>query len=223
MVNNYISICFKTVCSYLLLELSGYLKGSYVVGTKRLFFSGINCSGPLINRFSGIGALLLYTIRHLLVFSAGNPFFNPLVYHIPTFIASAYWYSTNKAVRLLLPAACMAAFILHPVGYQAFFYSGFWLIPMIIHLLPVRNPFLEALGTTFIAHAIGSVLVLYMNPLPAAMWLSLMPVVVIERLLFATGMTCIYYAAITIKRLIEQYESPIYPIQGYTFIKRLKA
>ena len=101
---------------------------------------------------------------------------------------------------------CMAMFLLHPVGYQAFFYSWFWFIPMIIHMLPFRNPFLEALGATFIAHAIGSVLVLYMKTMTAAAWLALIPVVVIERLLFASGMTVIYYGATAVKGILGRYE-----------------
>jgi hypothetical protein len=204
MLNNYVSKVFHTLFSYLLFELSSCIKFSYILGSKRLFFSAINCTGPLAGHFNGLGAFLLYLIRQrvfanpealTVAYTASKGLFNPLVYHIPTFIASAYWFSENKIVRLGLPALCMMLFVLHPIGYEAFLYSGFWFIPMIVHLLPYRTPFLEALGTTFLAHGIGSVLTLYIAPMPAGLWLGLIPVVIVERLLFASGMTLVYYAA----------------------------
>lgn len=204
MLNKHISKVVHTFFSYLLLELSSCIKFSYIVGSKQLFFSGINCTGPLAGHFKSLGALILVIVRKRLfcksqvlnlAYTSGNGLFNPLVYHIPTFIASAYWFSSSKFIRLILPLLCMMLFLLHPIGYEAFVYSWFWFIPVIVHLLPYRTPFLEALGTTFLAHALGSVLRLYYMPMPAEYWIGLIPVVIIERLLFASGMTLVYYSA----------------------------
>jgi hypothetical protein len=204
MLNNYFSKIIHTLFSYVLLELSSCIKFSYIFGSKQLFFSGINCTGPLLGHYKGLGAFILLVLRKRLfstqkvlnlAYTSGGGLFNPLIYHIPTFIASAYWFSSNKFIRLVLPVICMVIFILHPIGYEAFVYSWFWFIPLVVHFLPYRTPFLEALGTTFLAHAIGTVLTLYVRPMPAEYWIALIPVVVVERLLFASGMTLIYYGA----------------------------
>jgi hypothetical protein len=50
------------------------------------------------------------------------------------------------------------------------------------------------LGSTFIAHAVGSTIWIYTVPMTAQMWLGLMPLVAIERLCFATGMVVSYHA-----------------------------
>lgn len=200
MVKNYISKIMQTLLSYLLLEVSSTTRLSYTLGSHRMFFSGINCTGPLIG-FRQLGAFVLLLARRYffsskvatVAYTAGFGLFNPLLYHIPTLVASAYWFSSNKIIRLLVPIACMALFISHPIGSNVFFYSLYWLIPVIIHFLP-RHIFLEALGTTFMAHAVGSVLWIYLVPMPAEYWIGLMPIVIVERLLFASGIILTSYA-----------------------------
>lgn len=201
---NYISKLVKTLLSYLLLELSSYIKFSHIVGSHRLFFSAINCSGPLIGSYNGLGSFILLLLRKSLfkpkkilniAYTAGNGFFNPLVYHIPTIIASGYWFSTNRFIRFFLPLLCVILFIIHPIGCQAFYYSWFWFIPMAVHLFSFQVVFLEALGTTFLAHAIGSILTLYWSPMAAEYWMGLLPIVIVERLLMALGITVFYYVA----------------------------
>ena len=197
-----------TIFSYILLELSSYLNVSSIVGSRRLFFSAINCTGPLIGRFNGLGAFILVLLRRCFFSTNTVSFvlFNPLLYHIPTLIASTYWYSSSRFVRLGLPIILMGLFIMHPIGHQAFVYSLFWLIPMFIHLLRYQTPFTEALGTTFLAHGVGSVLQLYWAPMSTEYWIALLPLVVIERLLFASGMTLVYYGADWCIKMFSIYE-----------------
>lgn len=207
MVKKHLSKIIHTVLSYLLLELSSAFKFNHLVGSQRLFFSAINCTGPLVG-FRGIGAFALLLLRRYffstpkvlnLAYTAGVGFFNPLLYHIPTLIASGYWFSSNRIIRLFVPILCMALFIGHPIGSQVFFYSLYWLIPVAIHFLPKQIVFFEALGTTFVAHAIGSVLWLYIVPMPQEYWIGLVPIVIVERLLFASGMVLVYYLVQGIK------------------------
>jgi len=58
----------------------------------------------------------------------------------------------------------------HPVGAQAWFYSMYWLLPVLLFLLPARTQFTEALGATFVQHAVGSVIWLYVVPTTAVIW-----------------------------------------------------
>lgn len=218
MVRNYLSTLVKTVASYFLLELSSCIKFSFILGSKRLFFSGVNIAGPLLGHYNGLSSFLLMVLRRKFLLNSAlsnlGSFFvkgllNPLVYYIPTIIASGYWFSSNMFVRLAIPLICMALFIVHPIGNEAFLYSLYWFIPMIIHFLPVQRVFTEALGTTFLAHAIGSVLMLYSMPMAAEYWLRLIPLVVIERLLFASGMTIVLYGAQWCAQLWSSYKHTI--------------
>lgn len=222
MVRNTVVTLFKTLASYFLLELSTGIKFSFIVGSRRLFFSAINITGPLVGHYTGLGSFLFMVVRkklttfHSLVSLFEGGLFNPLVYYIPTLIASGYWFGTSRFIRVGLPLLCMILFIIHPIGHQAFFYSLFWLIPMAIHSLPRQNPFTEAVGTTFLAHGVGSVLMLYSAPLPVEYWLGLMPVVVVERLLFASGMTLVFYGAQGIARLWQNHKNHLMGIVGVT-------
>ncbi len=205
---------FKAASYAGILKLSGLVKISFLVGSEMVFFSGVNCVLPLSGAFGGVmGAGLLFVMRqllHLVFFKTVSLSF--LAMCIPGFCASLYWsassYNVNPsihpirgtqgerifdiAIRLLLPLACMGLFIIHPVGAQAFIYSFYWLIPVVLYFGPYQSLFLTALGSTFIAHAVGSVIWCYTVPMTAGMWLGLMPIVLLERTLFALGMVVAY-------------------------------
>jgi hypothetical protein len=87
----------------------------------------------------------------------------------------------------------MILFIMHPVAGDAFAYSFYWLIPIVIYALSYKSTFCRALSATFLAHAVGSIIWLYTVPMTSAQWLSLIPVVAVERLVMACGMTVLYY------------------------------
>ncbi len=116
-----------------------------------------------------------------------------LVYHLPGFFASASWAYPNFFMKVGLPLLCMILFILHPFGFYAAPYVLYWLIPMAIYFSGKKTIFLQALSATFIAHAVGSVIWLYAKSLPTTVWLGLIPVVIFERLLYASIMTVMYY------------------------------
>lgn len=205
---------FKAASYAGIFKLAGLVKISFVVGSQIACFSGVNCVLPLAGAFGGImGAGLLFVMRqllHLVFFKTVSLSF--LAMCIPGFCASLYWsvssYNVNPsihpirgtqgerifdiAIRLLLPLACMGLFMIHPVGAQAFIYSCYWLIPVILYFIPRQSLFLTALGSTFVAHAVGSVIWCYTMPMTPAMWMGLMPIVLLERTLFALGMVIAY-------------------------------
>jgi hypothetical protein len=231
MIRNVLVKALKTLASYIVLELSSFIKFSYIVGSQRLFFSGINIAGPLIGRYSGLGSFFLQLLKKslrsnssflTLAYNFGQSFFNPLLYHIPTIVASGYWFSSNRLIRIGIPSLCMILFIAHPVGREAFFYSLFWLIPLAIHCLPSQRALTEALGTTFTAHAVGSVLHLYIYQMPALYWWGLMPIVVIERSVFALGMTVVFYGARYMQYLWSSYKDKVQDvIAGQVLTERI--
>lgn len=167
--------------------------------------------GPVL----GIGAILLAKLASIAVLHTPLDLVTILRFLPP--VAAAYFFATYKgkdetgsthernaprilrgwtasrAIQVVVPLACMALFIVHPVGAQAWFFSLYWLIPPIIVLALPENLFLRSLGTTFTQHAIGGVIWLYfVNAMTPAAWIMLIPVVAVERLVFAGGMSACF-------------------------------
>ena len=185
-----------------IIKFSTFLKISYLVGSQAIFLSASSFVTPLSGAFGGIfGASIIFFIRiftHLLLFKTISLSFLSLC--IPGFCASLYWATKNSIIRLFLPIICILLFIAHPVGHHVALYAAYWLIPVIIYFMSHQSLFLTALGSTFTAHAVGSIIWLYTTPMTPTMIMSLIPIVACERLLFATGMVVFY-------KLISRYKN----------------
>jgi len=107
----------------------------------------------------------------------------------------AAWYFVNykkNYAMLAIPAIAMAMFFLHPIGSQVWYYALYWLIPIAAFFLR-ENLWLRSLGASFTAHAVGSIAFLYTFTTSPELWLMLIPIVAIERFVFATGIASSYY------------------------------
>jgi hypothetical protein len=172
--------------------ISKLIKFSYVVGSLQCYFSAVSITGPLAMVFGGpLGEALFLILNYLfstksvmLLASSG----------VPNIFAGLYWTTKSEKLRIILPILCMVLFWANPIGTAAWPYAMFWLIPAIIGMMKTKNIFLTALGSTFMAHAVGSVIWLYVMPMSAGQWLALMPIVPIERVCFASAMVCVYSA-----------------------------
>lgn len=142
-------------------------------------FSGVNTSSPLT---------LIATLRFL-----------PLVVGVWFFALRSTSRSQGKLFTgqisdmiLLIPLLSIIAFNLHPVGRSVWFYSLFWVIPFLVW--PFRERFLvaRALGSTMSAHAVGGAVWIWAFNLPANVWITLIPVVVLERSIFTLGISASY-------------------------------
>jgi hypothetical protein len=151
--------------------------------------------GPIAGAFIGIGGVAAIGIAKLLnAFITGSPLtLMDLAKLTPMMFAAYYfWKSSSRGASdrlgIIVPAAAMLAFWLHPVGQQAWAYALYWAIPIIAKFLPERL-MLRSLGATLSAHAVGSVLFLYTIETAPALWFALIPVVAVERGLFALGIS----------------------------------
>jgi hypothetical protein len=189
-----------------LLEFSKQIKTSFIVGSMGAFFSldqcilpvgGLYCSGT-----STMLSLLGRYIVHLIMLGTMSPLY--IVYHLPTFFGTVYFQShrtgTPKKWQFLIKVSlalaiisCIIGFVAHPVGRQVFYYAGFWLLPLGTLMLSSEYRFLHALGSTFTVHAFGTLLWIYTHTTVPAFWIALIPLVIIERLVFASGMTAVIY------------------------------
>jgi hypothetical protein len=196
-----LSVTFSTLC----IELSRLVKVSFMQGSSALFFSCVNIAAPMVGVLGGLNvAIYSFSLQVILKFLLLGAGIIPLIgYHIPHIFASAYWNSNYKLAKILIPLACMVLFILHPCGYQAWAYAMLWLIPMVLAFVN-NNIFLKALGSTFVAHAIGSVIWIYSVPMTSMQWIGLIPNVIAERVLFASAMVIVYYSFYFTKSYLTQ-------------------
>lgn len=195
MLNNIIKR-FTVISCALAAELTRLAKFSFIIGSKGAFFSPAQSFSPLVGFFGGVtSSIAIFSARIIItgLFSGLSAYITSL-YHIPTFCGALYLSTNSKIVRIGIPLVCMALFIAHPIGSQAYLYSCYWLIPIGIALLNRRSVFMQALGSTFTTHAVGSVIWLYTHSLSSSSWNMLIGIVWAERLLLAAAMTALYYA-----------------------------
>ena len=187
-----------------------FFKFSFALGSYKFFFSGINFLAPLI-AVPVLGNLLgLFLVLKYLVFS------KIITLGLPTFVASFYFYVSSKKKNLffdlskfilsvILPLVCIAIFICHPEAGKAYLYSFYWFIPVICYFLEkfksYNTIFTKSLTATFLAHAVGSIIWLYTINMDSKQWLGLIPMVAIERIVFASSMSLIF---VLVKRVITQ-------------------
>lgn len=166
-----------------------------LVGSK-VKFTLFDFFGPIASGFlgGGLGVLsvalmqLVNWLVHGLKTDVGT-----IIRFFPMLLATWYFARRSKFI-LIVPIIAIIAFIAHPIGRQVWYFSLFWTIPLLAHFLRDRWLFLRALGTTFTAHAVGGALWIWNFNLRAEVWQGLIPIVIIERLLFAGGITVTYLA-----------------------------
>lgn len=117
----------------------------------------------------------------------------------PTLFAVAY-FAKKRTFNVIVPILCIIAFNLNPIGRSAWQYSMFWLIPIATHFFR-KNLFARSLGATFTAHAVGGALWVWAFGLTKTIWLALIPQVIIERALMATGIAISYVVLTNVLRV----------------------
>ena len=174
------------------------IMGSNVSFTLFDFFAPI--AGGFLGPVFGIASVFAVEVINL--FIKHTPITTGSIIRLfPTLFAVLYFAlaskknsSTSLTTKwfLMVPVLCILAFIAHPIGRQVPYYAlMFWLIPVIAYFKR-DNLFIKSLGATFTAHAVGGAAWIWAFNLPAVVWKGLIPVVIAERLLFATGIAASY-------------------------------
>ncbi|OGF20392.1 hypothetical protein A2Y83_02750 [Candidatus Falkowbacteria bacterium RBG_13_39_14] len=161
-----------------------------VVGSKAKFtfydaFAPV--AGSFIGSIPGAIAVFLLQFLNFLFRGARVQDAGTIIRFFPMLFALLYFGNIKKEkLLILIPICAMIGFIAHPIGRTVWYFSLFWIIPILA--LYFRDIlFVRALGAAFTAHAVGSALWIWFFPLPAQIWNSLIPVVIAERLLIAFG------------------------------------
>jgi len=168
---------------------------SNIIGSQ-IKFNLFDFYGPIAGAFIGsIWGLALVMVMQIAnwAFHGFNTETATLIRFLPMIFAVIYFAKKTPFI-LLIPGAAMIAFWIHPEGRTAWYYAFYWIIPFVMYFFRDRYLFARALGSTFTAHSLGSVLFLYAFNLKASVWMGLIPVVWMERGLMAIGITITYIA-----------------------------
>lgn len=211
--------------------IANQINFSAVVGTKNQFFTLFQFLGPIAGAFLGpifgpIAILLSELADHLIqakVFSLIN------LYRLTPMLFAAFYFGTIKSknkwitrANMFVPLAAIIAFIAHPVGRQVWFFSLYWLIPIIVRLKWFKNIlYLRSLGATFTAHSVGGAAWIWTVPMTAGQWITLIPIVAYERFLFAAGIAVSYVVLNTaLDKLDQKWKLPVLKIEKEYIISR---
>ena len=213
-------IIFALLSSFLFLYFTK-LKFGPILGTQMKFSLSVFFGPTLAKIFGATYGTSTIILTHIFGLIAG--IFWPtsrFVYKIkalkdyftflPIIFAGIYFsriFKGNKKM-IIIPLICIFLFVINPIGRTVWFYSGFWLIPIIISLFKdkldkifkfsVFKVYGYSLAAAFIDHAIGSVIYLYLLKISANFWVEAIPMTMIERLMIAAGIELCYFAELVI-------------------------
>lgn len=187
-------ISIFTVLSLVFLQIPvNKLAGSKVSFTLFDMFAPI--SAAFLGSVWGLVSVLAVQIVNIVVHGT-NVDKGVIIRLFPTLFGVLYFarsFNKKSDSRLLVvPIFAIVAFNLHPIGRSVWYYSLFWLIPIVAWRLREKSLIFKALGATFFAHSVGGAIWIWAFNLPASVWNSLIPVVVMERAIFALGISANY-------------------------------
>ncbi|OGD86130.1 hypothetical protein A2164_03930 [Candidatus Curtissbacteria bacterium RBG_13_35_7] len=213
---NILFILLFIIIGFITLKISiNQIAGSGVSFTLFDLFAPI--SGAFLGSPIGVTAVLIIKLINLLFGGITNIDKASIVRLFP--ILFAVWYFAFKPKKqntyqsrliLAIPIFSMLMFNLHPIGRTVWFYSMFWFIPLLVWPLREKSLIAKSLGATFTAHGVGATIWIWLFNLPAAVWISLVPITAMERGIFALGISASYIlvnnilAFLTSKKLIPQ-------------------
>lgn len=179
---------------------------SKIIGSEQNF-TLFEFIGPLGGMFLGpfFGAFSAFIVRGANVIIAHQTLdLLTAIRFLPMMLAAVYFGVRGKKMALIFPL-CIILFLAHPIGQKAWLYPLIWIIPLMATLAKKRL-ILNSLGATFTAHAVGSTIFLYAFGLTPQVWLSLIPLVFIERGLFALGIWASYLVVNTVLDKLTEIE-----------------
>jgi len=210
-----------TIFSSLLFLYFTKIKFGPILGTNMKFSLSV-FFGPTLAKIFGVtygtSTIILTHVLGLLagIFWPGSRFIYKIkavkdyFTFLPIIFAGIYFAKVFKGNKklIIIPLLCILLFLINPIGRTVWFYSGFWLIPIIISSFkdkldklfkfPIFKIYGYSLGAAFVDHAIGSVIYLYLLKIPANFWIEAIPMTIIERLMIAAGIELFYLAELVI-------------------------
>lgn len=160
-------------------------------------------SGAFIGSLPGVVAVFLMQFINFLIHGAVIEDAGTIIRFLPMLFAVLY-FARKEKFNLIIPALAIAAFVIHPIGRTVWYFALFWTIPIVAHFFRDRFLLARALGATFTAHAVGGALWIWFFAMPAPVWISLIPVVALERSFFALGICASFVLVNNLLALLEK-------------------
>lgn len=160
-------------------------------------------AGAFIGTLPGVVAVFFMQFVNFLFHGAVIEDAGTIIRFLPMLFAVLYFAQKSK-FNLIIPTLAIVAFIAHPIGRSVWYFSLFWIIPIIAYFLRDKFLLARALGATFTAHAVGGALWIWFFTLPAPVWISLIPVVILERSLFAIGICVSFFLVNNLLAFLEK-------------------
>ncbi|MBI5553917.1 MAG: hypothetical protein HY917_04215 [Candidatus Diapherotrites archaeon] len=184
---------------------------SALVGAPNQFFTLFQFLGPIAGGFLGpvLGAVSVLGSQLLSAFLLGKSWDFISVLRLTPMLFAAYYFGRHglksfEKLSVAVPLVAMAAFMLHPVGGKVWFFSLYWLIPVIAGFF--RNSlFWRSLGATFMAHAVGGAIWVWTVPMTPEQWVALIPIVAFERAVFTLGIMGSFVAMTTVLARLDAW------------------
>ncbi|MEX2052096.1 MAG: hypothetical protein WD991_00170 [Candidatus Paceibacterota bacterium] len=160
-------------------------------------------AGAFIGTFPGVVAVFFMQFANFLFHGAEILDAGTIIRFFPMLFAALYFAKKGK-FNVILPVIAIITFVAHPIGREVWYYTLFWTIPIAAYFFRDKFILARALGATFTAHAVGGALWIWFFALPAQVWISLIPVVALERALFALGICVSFVLVNNLLALLEK-------------------
>ncbi|MEK7619205.1 MAG: hypothetical protein AAB416_03135 [Patescibacteria group bacterium] len=162
-------------------------------------------AGAFFGGIPGAFSVGIMQLAHMLIHGTLND--TASLIRLFPMMAAAVYFAKKNSLGIIVPLLAILVFTMHPIGRSVWYFSLFWTIPIICFFLRDRWLFARALGATFTAHAVGGALWIHAFSLPATVWISLIPVVIIERTVFAVGISLTYCVVMNCAALFTRTKS----------------
>ncbi len=103
--------------------------------------------------------------------------------------AGAFAFSRCDKLALALPIFSILIFLLNPVGRSVWYFTLLWMIPIAVFVFRKKSIFANSLFATFSSHAVGGALWIWAFNTTPVYWNMLIPIVILERTIFALGIS----------------------------------
>lgn len=200
MKNKIIFLIAFAVLGFIALQIPvNALAGAKVKFTLFDLFAPI--SGAFLGTPLGIVSVLATQIINLLVH--GTVFDKGVIIRLFPTLFAVWVFARRDRLSLIIPILAIISFNLNPVGRSVWFYSLFWLVPVLVWRFREKSLVARSMGATFTAHAVGGAIWIWAFNLPASVWVGLIPVVILERSIFTFGIAASYILMTNIFGFLE--------------------
>lgn len=193
MKNKLIYILIFAVLGFLLLQLPV----NNLIGTKaRLTFFDMfyPVSGAFLG--SGFGFIAVFAMQIVNLAVHGFSSINTVsilallaTSRLISMSAGVFAFSRRDKLALVLPIVSILVFLANPVGRAVWYFALLWMIPLAVSPFRKKSLFANSVFATFSSHAVGGALWIWAFNTTPLYWNMLIPIVILERTIFALGMS----------------------------------